>query len=281
MTMERMRIGQIFVKNGTISEITLQRALERAERKNRKLGYTLVDMGVVTVEELTEALALQFVYKIVHNIRSHIFPKNVLEIISADIAMRYLLFPLKREGNELYLAMADPTDTRIISNIAENNGVTIVPVIASRADIIGAINKYYHGRDSHAERDRTVLIAEDSSLACADIEQILASSGYKVLIAKDGIEAFKMAIQESPCVIITDKEMPNFNGYRLLESLQSLHETKNIPVILLTSSSSSLDEEDAFKKGFFDFMAKPVNDVTLVTRVGRAFRAFEDQRRMH
>jgi PleD family two-component response regulator len=195
--------------------------------------------------------------------------------------MRYLLFPLKREGNDLYLAMADPTDTRIISNIAENNGVTIIPVIATRTDIIGAINRNYHGRDSHAEKNKTVLIAEDSSIACADIEQILASSGYKVLIAKDGIEAFKMAIQDSPCVIITDKEMPNFNGYRLLESLQSLHETKNIPVILLTSSSNSLEEADVFKKGFFDFMTKPVNDVTLVTRVGRAFRAFEDQRLLH
>ena len=278
MMTDKKKIGEILVENGTISEKTLQRALERAEKQNAKIGYILEEMGVITGQELAEALALQFGYKMATNIDRHTFPADVLNVISVDIAMRYLLFPLKREKNVLSLAMADPADTRIVSNIAENNDLTVIPVIASRADIIAAINKHYLGKDTAPDRSNTVLIAEDSPLTGEELAQTLISSGFKVIVAKDGIEAFKIAISESPKVIITDKEMPGFGGYRLLESIKSLHETKNIPVILLTASSNSEEEADAFRKGFFDFITKPVKDVTLITRIKRAIQACEGMR---
>ena len=71
--------------------------------------------------------------------------------------------------------------------------------------------------------------------------------------------------------------MPIFDGYKLLDSLKSLPETMRIPVILLTSSLNDTEESDAFKKGFFDFIAKPAKDVTLIARIKRALETFDNR----
>jgi CheY-like chemotaxis protein len=276
MTTAKRKIGEILVGNGTISEKTLQRALQRAERENRKIGLTLEEMGVATFEEIAEALAEQFKCRVIRNIASYSFSPDLLKMIPIDTATRYLIFPLKKEQNTLCLAIADPTETRIVSNIAKNNDLTVIPFLATRKDIIAAINKHYLGKESSTlDKRKTVLVVEDSPVISSELEALLSKEGYRVLCAKDGIEGFQKAITEVPDVILTDKEMPRFDGYRLLESLRSLPETSRIPVLLHTASLNSNEEAEAFRKGFFDFMAKPVKDITLITRIKRAIQAFE------
>jgi CheY-like chemotaxis protein len=270
MTTEKRKFGEILVANGTISEKTLERALERALKEKVRIGETLEGMGVATGEEIASVLAEQFRCKTVRKFAEYSYSPSLLRMVSVDTATRYLLFPLKLEKNNLYLAMSDPTDTKIVSNLAKNHEVTIIPFIATRSDILAAINKHYLGKTGLPDKRQTVLIVDDNPALNSELEQVLSREGYRVVAAKDGIEAFKKAISETPGVIVTDKEMPIFGGYKLLESLKSLPETRRIPVILLTASPGSLEESEAFEKGFFDFMARPVPNVTLVTRIKRA-----------
>jgi PleD family two-component response regulator len=94
------------------------------------------------------------------------------------------------------------------------------------------------------------------------------------------MEGFKMAITEKPQVIITDKVMPKLDGYGLFDALQKVTETMFIPVILATGVSNAFEEERAFEKGFYDFILKPVRDITLLTRVKRAFFFYEHHYRL-
>ena len=275
MMENRKPIGEMLIENGTICLKTLERALERGRKEHKKVGLILEEMGVATGEEIADVLAQQFGYSRAANIAGYTYTKEILDLVSVEIAMRYLLFPLRREENKLYLAVADPTDTKIVSNMAQNNNLVIIPMIATRADILAAISKHYLGKESLSDKRKTVLIVDDSPLVISEIEQVLSREGYRVETAKDGIEAFKRAIAENPQVIVTDKEMPGLSGYRLVDALKSLPETCNIPVILHTSSLDSEEEADAYRKGFFDFMAKPVKEVTLITRVKRAVDMFE------
>lgn len=270
MVEERKKFGEILVEDGTISSKTLQRALERAQKENKKVGLVLEEMGVVTGEEIADALARQFGCQRIAAIARHSFSREVLDLVTVESAMRYLLFPLRKDGNKLYLAIADPTETRIISNMAHNLDLAVIPLIATRAEILAAINMHYLGKETVADRRKTVLVVDDNSLVISEIEQVLDREGYRVISSKDGIEAFKRAISESPQVILTDKEMPGLNGYRLIDALKTIPETAAIPVILHTASLNSEEEADAYRKGFFDFMLKPVKEVTLITRVRRA-----------
>lgn len=272
---EKRRLGEIFVESGLITEKTLQRALARAKRLDRKLGVVLEDIEVITGAELADALANQYGYKVVHNFARYKFPQQVLDIIPVDLAMQNLLFPLKVENGQLALAMSDPTENRIVGNIAANNGLQIVPFIATRKDIIAAINKHYLGKDPTIPVERTVLVVEDNKLIYTMLTNILTKEGYKVLLATDGLEAYKTTLSESPHVVITDKEMPKLDGYGLLASIRNLPETRHIPVLLITGNKDAEEEARAFEKGFFDFMTKPVKEVTLVNRVRRAFQSLE------
>ena len=191
--------------------------------------------------------------------------------------LQNMLFPLKIEGTRLALAMADPTNTKIVANIAANNGLTVVPFIATRKDIISAISKHYLGKDFSEQQDKTLLLAEEDSLLANMLGHILSKDGYRIITAADGMEAYKMAISETPQVIITDKSIPKLNGYGLFDALKNFPDTKIIPVILITDNSEPEEEARAFEKGFFDFLIKPVNDVTLRTRVKRAFQFYEHE----
>ena len=160
-------------------------------------------------------LARQFGYRRIANIDGYTFAKELLDLVTVDTAMRYLLFSLRRDENKLYLAMADPTDTKIVSNLAQNTNLVLIPYIATRANILAAISKHYLGRETFGEKRKTVLIVDDSPLVVSEIEQVLIREGYRVESAKDGIDAFKRAIADISSVIVTDKEMPTGKAFSI------------------------------------------------------------------
>ena len=270
---EKKRLGEFFVENGLITEKTLQRALVRAKRLQQKLGIVLEDIEVITGEELARALAWQFGCQVVTDIARHRFPPKLLQLIPADLAMRNLLFPLKIEQGKLAIAMSDPTDTRIANNIAANNGLTIMPVIATRKDIIAAINRHYFDMAPSVTKDKTVLVVEDDKMISTMLSSILMKEGYRVVQALDGMEGYRAALADPPHVIVSDKILPKLDGYGLFDALKNLPETRHIPCILLTSAADADEESRAFEKGFFDFLAKPVKEATLITRVKRAYNS--------
>lgn len=271
----RKKLGEILVAKGLITETTLERALVRAKRQGRKLGFVLEDIEVITGDELATALAEQYGYKVVANFARFKFPPELLRLIPVDLAMEHLFFPLKIENGRLAMALADPTDGRIVANVAANNNLKVVPYIATRRDILVAINRHYLGKESGESGEKTVMVVEDDRLIYTMLSNILSREGYRVVVAMDGMEAYRMAVTEAPQVILTDKEMPKMDGYALLASLRNLPETRLIPVILVTGTADGNEEARAFEKGFFDFMTKPVREATLVTRVRRAYQYYE------
>jgi PleD family two-component response regulator len=196
-------------------------------------------------------------------------------LIPSDVAMQTMLFPLKIENGKLAIAMADPTETRIVSNIAANHGLNIVPFIATRKEITAAICRHYLGKDPSFQQEKTVLLVESDNLSSTMLSHLLSKEGYLVKIATDGMEAYKTAISEMPQVIVTERMVPKLDAYGLFDALRMLPETRHIPIILLTSAAEKEEEARAFEKGFFDFIFKPVNEITLKTRVKRAFQYLE------
>lgn len=272
----KKRLGEILVDKGLITARTLDRVLERSRALGQKLGFTLEDIGLVTGEELAEALAEQYGYKIVRDFARYNFPKEVLDIVSCDVAMQYLIFPLQRKSSVLAVAVADPTDSKITDNIASNHKLEIRHFIATRQEIVTAINRNYLGKTAAASETPTILVVEDSKLISSMLRNLLSKEGYRVLVETDGMEAYKTALRELPHVIVTDKEMPRLDGYALLDSLKTIPETSSIPMILLTGRNTEEEEARAFAKGFFDFVPKPVRDAALVARIRRAYRANGD-----
>ena len=265
---KRKRLGEIFVENGILTEKTVERMLLVAKRLNKRFGTVLEESELIDGDELAAALATQYSCRVASNFAGFSFAPELLGIITVDVAMQNNIFPLKIDNKRLALAMADPTETRIVRNIAANNGLTITPFIATRKEIYAAICKNYLHKEVSNSGKNTVLVVEDDKLIGTMFGDFLAKQGYRVVFASDGIEAYKAVLTEKPQVVITDLYMP------------SVPELRAIPVILISSRLPPEDEVKAFERGFFDFIEKPVREGTLITRVKRALQFNERKSRL-
>ena len=269
---KRKRLGEIFVESGILTEKSVERMLVVSKRLNKRFGTVLEDLGLIDGDELAAALATQYACRVVSNFAGYSYSPELLATISVDVAMQNNLFPLKLDNKRLALAMADPTETRVVRNIAANQGLTITPFIATRKEIYAAICKNYLQKEVSASAVHTVLVVEDDRLIGTMFGDFLTRQGYRVIFATDGLEAYKAVLTEKPHVVITDLMMPKLDGYGLFDALHTVPELSSIPVILITGSMHPEDEVKAFERGFFDFIEKPVKEGTLITRVKRALQ---------
>lgn len=267
-------LGEILVGKGLLSTVTVERMLALANMEKSRLGWFLEDRGLITEHELAEALAEQHKLKHVTNIEQYSYPKELLELITPEIALEFHLFPLRREGDNLMMAVADPTDMKMANNIAKNIGVKISPVVVARKDIFAAICKHYLGKPNSKQQKNTVLIADDDKMTREMLKDILVRNGFNVILTTDGMEAYKEIVANRPQVLLIDKEMPNMDGFELIKLIKSIHELKSIPAILVSNKTTDEDEAKIFELGFFDFISKPVKAVTLVSRVKRGMNVY-------
>jgi len=265
-------IGKLLIEGGILTPKTVARVLAVSRKHNKRFGWTLEKLGLVTGPELAEVLARQYGLKLLKGITRFNFPPELFELIPVDVAMQHQIFPLKREGNSLLIAVADPTEQHIVENLAANTGLEIKRCIATRSDIHAAICKYYLNRPMETPRYETVLVVDDEATALALTCEFIQRAGYQVLTAQNGLDAYKTMIAQRPQVVVTDKVMPLWDGFALLKSLQALPEFQTTPVLLMSDKLTPEQEMRLFEMGFFDYIPKPINRVTLVSRVKRAFR---------
>ena len=135
----KIPLGEILVDSGIITVKTLDRALTRQQGSGKRLGMVLDEMGVITQEELLETLAKQSGFKTVKGIASGSFAADLIELIPKEIAVSRLVFPLKHQEGVLALAISDPFDTETIDFIEKRSSMKIVPVLATRDDILNAL----------------------------------------------------------------------------------------------------------------------------------------------
>lgn len=274
----KRQLGTILVESGIITVKTLERALERQKGSGRRLGTVLEEMGVITEEELIQALAQQFDFRTVANFAPHTFLWETLGHVPENLAVSKLVFPLKQKDGMLAVAITDPFDNDTIDFLAKKTGMRIIPVLATRKDILDAVSKHYLGGKPLAGDKPKILVVDDSLAIATIIQTALLKEGYEVVIAHDGIDGLKMALTEMPDLIICDSVMPRMDGYGMKNAVHGNPATAAIPIILLTSKASGEDEQKALESGFLDFIPKPVQPIRVVSRVKRAFEIMKNSR---
>lgn len=113
-----------------------------------------------------------------------------------------------------------------------------------------------------------ILIIDDAKFITALLSQFL-SSKYDIIVKHDGLEALDY-LQKGhiPNLIICDVNMPNINGYELVQHLQNSGMFKDIPILILSSLETSSERVAFLKMGVKDFMIKPFNPQELEVRIG-------------
>jgi CheY-like chemotaxis protein len=269
---EKMKLGEILIQQKILTPLIVARVIRIASATHRRLGQTLEDFGLLTGEEIAQALAVQFGYKIVSDICRYAISPEAIRLVPVETAFENRVIPLGVKDGNLALALADPTNLDIIDTLASQLNLRVVPFISTTHDIMKAIAKNYL-RETLASRTGSILVVETDGRARETVVSPLTREGYHVLEAVDAADGYQMALLHTPSLVITAKEMPDSDGFAFFTSLQGVAETRRIPIVLLSQRASAEEEATAFQRGFFDYIPMPVRDITLVGRVGRALAA--------
>lgn len=117
--------------------------------------------------------------------------------------------------------------------------------------------------------EKVVVLADDSISVRKFVGRMLEKAGYRVKLACDGLEALEIVSQTRCDLVVTDLEMPRTNGYELMAHLRSNPETKDIPVMVVTSRAGMKHRDKAMKQGAIEFLVKPVQEEQFVAVVQR------------
>jgi len=114
---------------------------------------------------------------------------------------------------------------------------------------------------------KKLLLVEDNEMNRDMLTQRLVRKGYEVLIAVDGIEGVQMALSENPDLILMDMSLPYIDGQEATRRIKSTVETKDIPVIALTSHAMAGDRERFIEVGCDEYDTKPIDFLRLLTKI--------------
>jgi len=127
------------------------------------------------------------------------------------------------------------------------------------------------GNSDRPENERAakavVLVADDNEQNRDLLAEVLASHGYKVLLAKDGFEVYKEANEKNPDLILLDIMMPGIDGLQVCRQLKKNPSTADIPVIFATALDKNEDLLKGFKAGGVDYVTKPLIITEVLARV--------------
>ncbi|MCR9097620.1 MAG: hypothetical protein NXI30_25665 [bacterium] len=149
----RPRVGEILVSAGIIDELQLDAALGEQKRWGRRLGVTLIKMGMVEEGHLIRALAKQLDLPVA-SLAGKRIPEDVIALVPGRMASEHGVIPLfTKDGGrngQLYLGMEDPSNLAVLDDLAFRTGMEIHPVMVGPTELGEAIDRYYHARNGGA-----------------------------------------------------------------------------------------------------------------------------------
>ncbi len=141
-----LRLGEILVNEGLINATQLEKAIDIQKREGGRLGEILVKLGMVKEDRMVAALGKQLnipYFSLGTGMLKPAADQELQRLIPRDFAIKSFVLPLSRTLNSLTVAMADPLDLILIDNLKKVTGCEVNPVIATRSDILRAVEGFY------------------------------------------------------------------------------------------------------------------------------------------
>ena len=139
---QEIRLGDLFVREGLITEEQLKEGLAVSTTEGHRIGYALVHLGFVQEEELTRMLARQYRVPAV-DLDKVTVDEKILKLIPGHVAIKHLVLPLRRVGRMLTVAMTNPTDFSAIDDLKFITKLEIEPVIVGEYTLRKHLETYF------------------------------------------------------------------------------------------------------------------------------------------
>jgi two-component system sensor histidine kinase/response regulator len=120
--------------------------------------------------------------------------------------------------------------------------------------------------------NRKILIVDDEHANQFLLEGLLTANGYETMTASDGVECLSILQNERPDLILLDIMMPKMSGIEVLQEMADSGDLMQIPVIIVSAKSTTVDIKKALETGAIDYIKKPFEEIELLARVNAGIR---------
>ncbi|MFI5289149.1 MAG: hypothetical protein ACHQ17_05855 [Polyangia bacterium] len=144
--MSHLRVGEMLVESGVITREQLNEALRHQASAGGRLGTNLVELGYLDEKTLAGVLARQLSIPSANASQLDRVTPSVLALISASAAERLKAVPIREDSGRLWVAMADPTDKSALIELEKLAGRPVRTMVAPELLIQYALEKHYHAR---------------------------------------------------------------------------------------------------------------------------------------
>jgi general secretion pathway protein E len=160
------KLGEILVDAGLITPEQLSQAVEEARQQQKRLGDYLQDEGMVAAEDVALALSLQLNLPIIDLTRQHVQPE-ALALVPEEYARQHDLIPVDLTGDSLVVVMADPLNMHALEDLRARARKIIQPAVGIPSDIREAIDRNYVGWNE-IERQISMVTPRVADVAVED-----------------------------------------------------------------------------------------------------------------
>ncbi len=183
-------LTELLRERGLISDVQLAEISEEHERTGKPFSQIIVDFGLMTEQQLLQALAEHLNYEFL-NLETLDLPPAMLRVMPSSIARMYNAVPVSVQGNSVTVAVIDPYNPQLVEELSFVLGKDVHLAVAMPKQIEAAIARYY-GEESGSLKD--VLEEMESQLATSEIVETVAKSGAQ------GAAALEELASQAPIV---------------------------------------------------------------------------------
>lgn len=115
----------------------------------------------------------------------------------------------------------------------------------------------------------TILAVDDSATMRQMLQVCLASAGFEVVTAEDGVDGIEKLKSSPPDVVITDINMPRMDGFEFIEAVRSGEQSSRLPILVITTESAPEKKQRARDAGATGWIVKPFDPENLIQAVNR------------
>lgn len=265
--------GELLLKLGIVTPNQIEEALALQALNGQRLGEALISLGYVTREQIQDALG--------EALGLHNPPPQGLTPIQPPlgellVGLKYLTVAQLDEA----LALQRRTG-RKLGEILVENGYCTYKQLYEGLGLQGRVGRQEPPArlEPHEGGHHRVMVVDDSPLACAFVQDGLVSLGYEVVCFQDPYEALEQVNKVQPAIVLSDLDMPGLDGMELCRRIKE-GPTRALPVIILTANDNDTERVKGLRAGADDYVNKSASMDELAARIESVMRRTGETERM-
>ncbi len=216
---KKIRLGDLLVEKGLITDDQLQLALQEQKKLGRKLGNTLIELGMIDEQSILNLLSSQLGIPLV-DLRNFTYDEAVVRTLSESIARRYRAIVLEDRATDYLVGMADPTDLYALDEIQEKLSKPVSQAIVREGDLLLTFDKVYRRTEEISALAEE--LGQELSSGSAELTNLLQAEMTDAPVAKLLQSIFEDAVQVGASDIHIE---PDKNVIRIRQRIDGvLHE---------------------------------------------------------